>query len=173
MSLCGVIALATVLGAAAGDGSAGVLTPNLTEPARRPLAIGPAADDGLGPNDCWLEPMDLSVTQLLASGSINSYVSKRYCLRRLSGSELRFHPGKRTIGRTHLGSLTLFDEQFGYGLQVMMAPGQNGAPDFIYTAPYLDLPDSWDRAIDTVTYPVVIIGGAAIFTTVLIQLFAK
>jgi len=121
-------------------------------------------------SDCWTEPLKLRLGDFANMGVINDAVGKHHCLRRMDPRLRPFNRGIYTVGKTRFGHFTLFGEEVGYGLNLVVAPGLNGAPDFMYTAPALDLPPAWQQVIDTATYPVLVIGGAAIFTSVIIGL---
>ncbi len=45
--------------------------------------------------------------------------------------------------------------------------------DRLYVVPSLDLPDSWDRAIDHAAGPIALAGGVALTTVVILGLLGK
>ena len=51
----------------------------------------------------------------------------------------------------------------------LIALGRRGNDHTIYTAPKIDLPESWQRVMDKATYPALAIAGTAIITTIIIE----
>lgn len=123
----------------------------------------PTADTG-----CWYAPLELRLVDYLRTGDIVERVRRRHCLRR--GDQRLELPrrGPFVVGKTRFGRFTLFGQQLGYGLDVVVRPTREG--DLMYATPALDLPEPWLLAIDKATYPVLVVGGAVVLTTVILQL---
>jgi len=125
----------------------------------------PASSGG----DCWVQPLQLSVSELAMTGQIaNEYVAN-HCSRWVKGNFPRF-PGRATsVAQTRIARFKLFGEKLAFGFDVVVVPGALGHNDTIYTAPVLDLPDSWEQVIDKATYPALAIAGTAIITTIIVK----
>ncbi len=136
----------------------GMAPPSAGEP-------GGQADDG-----CWVQPLQLTITDFAKMGQINAAVGKSHCLRRMDPRLRPFNRGIYVVGKSRIGTLRLFGEEMPFGFNMVVAPGVNGGPDVLYTTPALDLPQPWLEAIDMATYPVLVVGTAALVTSVIIQL---
>jgi hypothetical protein len=129
-------------------------------------AFSPPASFG---RECWVQPLQLSVSELAMTGQIADEYVSNHCARFMKGNFPRF-PGRATsIAQTRIARFELFGERLSFGFDVVVVPGALGHNDTIYTAPVLDLPESWDRVIDTATYPALAIAGTAIITTIIVQ----
>jgi hypothetical protein len=138
------------------------LAGSLPAPATSPTDPPPASP-------CWVEPLELEAHEMLMVGRVASEVAKNHCLER-SGAEYQRHfVRSRAVARTHLTRFRLFGEELGLDLEASVKPGGT-QPDFFYVAPALDLPESWDRAIDAASTPILVVGSAALITTVILQL---
>jgi hypothetical protein len=137
----------------------------LTAPSASPM---PAPDPTA--NDCWVQPLKVTLPELALMGAINEQLRSSYCLRNPGASYLRHLERPIKVGETRLGELHLFGETFRYGFDVVWQPGYLIHPDNIYAVPALDLPPAWTRTMDTLTYPALAIGGAAMMTYVIMQL---
>lgn len=119
--------------------------------------------------ECWVQPLQLSLSELAMTGQIAEEYVSNHCARFRQGNFDRF-PGRATsIAQTRIAHFKLFGERLAFGFDVVVVPGGLGQNDTIYTAPVLDLPDSWDRVIDKATYPALAIAGTAIITTIIIK----
>lgn len=119
--------------------------------------------------ECWVQPLQLSVSELAMTGQIADEYVANHCSRWIKGNFPRF-PGRATsVAQTRIARFQLFGEKLAFGFDVVVVPGALGQNDTIYTAPVLDLPDSWDRVIDKATYPALAIAGTAIITTIIVK----
>ena len=133
--------------------------------------ITPSADDpSPATSGCWVEPLQLSLADLAAFGRIQEQYTRSHCLRQPGASLAYDNHRSLTVGETELGNFWLFGEQVGVKLDVVVFRGQRGEPDRMVVVPALRLPEQWMWAIDRATYPVLIVGGAAIVTTVILDL---
>jgi hypothetical protein len=134
----------------------------------------PADSQHLQPADsqsgCWVEPLQLTLPEVLAMGHVEQEYVRRHCVQRLPRYFDSHAISKFTIGENRFGSFWLFGESIPFGFNVVVRPGALGQPDETYVVPALDLPKPWLQAIDYATYPVLIVGGAALATTVILQL---
>lgn len=140
-------------------------------------ALGPTTP--LAPVDCWTEPLQLELHDFVLAGRVLNEGLRHRCRVGRSAESVHFYMGPTRIGTHRLASFTLFGKPLGLDLNAMVGPGQNAfdklalgqtGPDFYYVAPGLDLPDEWDHAIEQASTPVLLVGSAAIFTTVIFQL---
>ena len=124
------------------------------------------------PNDrCWTQPLQLTMTDIVVFGRVHQQ-ALGHC-----GAEPRLNnnarPAPYVIGRTQLASFELFGKPLTLNIDVVMAPSVPGVPDTIYATPKLQLPEEWQKKVDAVTAPVLVVGGAAILGTVVYQLLSK
>ncbi len=141
---------------------------DLTAPTANPLAAPEGAQTG-----CWVEPLKLSLPELAAMGRLEQQLAQSYCLRQPGASFVRHLNRYITVGQTRFGTFNLFGEKLGFGLDVVVNPGVLGHPDVAYAIPSFDLPPAWDRALNTMTYPVLIVGGTAMMTYVIVSLLSE
>jgi hypothetical protein len=125
------------------------------------------------PERCWVMPLRLTLPELAAMGRVEEQYARSYCMRQPGASYARHLNRPFTLAQTRFANFSLFGERLGFGFDLVVQPGMLGAPDRVYTVPSFDLPPSWAWALDTATYPVVIVGGAAIVTTVIIELLRE
>lgn len=132
-----------------------------------------------------MAPLDLRWTDLITMGVTGKRLARPECQVHLDAAA-RAAPGMlqrpMVAGRLKLGSFGLFGEQVGYGFDMKwgkegafhgpldLYQGPNVGLEELRLTPELYLPDPWQRAIDTATYPAVLVGGAAIGTWVVIEM---
>ena len=145
----------------------------------QPGEAGAASDPCLG------EPLTLRWTDLLTMGDTMKKIVRPDCQVRLDANS-RLGPTylmRPTVaGRWKLGSFKLAGEEVGYGFDMIWGPeeafhgrldgyaGPHAGLEELRLVPQLYLPERWDRAIDTATYPALIVGGAAVGTWVIIEM---
>lgn len=137
------------------------------------VAVPPSPLPGGRPNlepDCFVEPLKLTLPEVASLGWVQGEVARHHCLQRTDASLTPLLRRPYPVGKTRLGQLHLFGERLGFGFDVVVRPGALGRPDDIYAVPALDLPERWMWVIDRATYPAVVVGGAAILTTVILEL---
>lgn len=137
-----------------------ILTALISQPLQAPAA----------PSECWVNPLQVSLGELAQMGAIVDQVVKDHCGRRLDADAARHLHGGYIVAKTRFATLRLFGEELKLGIDVVGRPGAPGSLDSLYAVPAADLPKEWEEAIDTATYPVLIVGTAAIFTKVIIEL---
>ncbi len=145
-----------------------VMLADLTAPTANPLAAPEGAQNG-----CWVEPLKLTLPELATMGGIEQQLANSYCLRQPGASFVRHLNRYFTVGRTRFGTINLFGEKLGFGFDVVVNPGVLGHPDVAYAIPSFDLPPAWDRALNTMTYPVLLVGGTAMMTYVIVSLVSE
>lgn len=135
--------------------------------------------------ECVTEPMQLELHEFVMSGNVMTQVVKQRCRVNSSADAVHFYITPTRVGTRRLATFQLFGRQLGldlnamvvasqpggfsFGQNAVLGPGQNGQ-DFYYVAPGLDLPDDWERALERTTTPILVLGGAAILTTVIVNL---
>ena len=119
--------------------------------------------------ECWVAPLQVSVSELAMMGQISDEYVSNHCSRWLQGSFDRF-PGRAiTVAETRIANFTLFGERLSFGFDVIVRPGALGHNDTSYVIPKFDLPDSWERAMDKATYPALAIAGTAVITAIIVK----
>jgi hypothetical protein len=143
-----------------------------------PLNAPPASDP------CQTAPLELKWTDLISMGNTLRPLARPDCQVHLDAYG-RF--GGRMMqpnvaGHWRLGSFKLAGETVGFGFDMLWGPEQAfhgrldgyGGPtpsmEQVLLVPNLYLPEPWQRAIDTATAPVLLVGGAAITTWVIIEM---
>jgi hypothetical protein len=147
------------------------------------LVAGPT-DPPTTTDPCQSAPLELKWTDLISMGNIANQLARPDCQIRLDAYG-RF--GGRMMqpnlaGRWRLGSFKLAGETVGFGFDMLWGPerafhgrldgysGPTPSMEQVLLVPQLYLPEPWQRAIDTATTPVLLIGGAAITTWVIIEM---
>ena len=126
------------------------------------------------PEDCLTGPLELRASDYLTMGQVAQTWATESCQRFIGNAERPPYFGNQVIGKTRFGRFSLFGQQLGWGLNVVTRPGTRiGEPDLMYAAPAIDLPESWQRAIDRATVPVIAVGGAVVLTSVLLGVLGK
>lgn len=142
------------------------------------------------PQGCATETYELHLSDYLRFGDVVAR-AQRHCAT-MNLPDAPGFPGRSyIIGRTELMRFRLLGEEFGLNLNLVNQPrgalgtgqgfdaGQFGANrgsfgnDQLFVAPALDLPDSWDRAIDRAAGPAALVGGVALTTAVILGLLGK
>ncbi len=134
----------------------------VAQPAPSPFAVPTAAE-------CWVEPLSVSLGELAMMNRIADQFVRSHCQRWVKGDFGHFGPRPMAIASTRLGHIGLFGEQLSFGFDVVVRPGALGAHDDLYATPVIDLPDTWERAIDRATYPALAIAGTAVITAIILQ----
>ncbi len=133
-----------------------------------PEALPPAADD------CLTGPLQLRAVDYFTMSQVADTMNRHGCQRLIGGAERPPFFGNYVVGRTQLLRFSLFGEQLGWGINVVTRPGTRiGEPDLMYAAPALTLPESWQRAMDKATVPVIAVGGAVVLTSVVLGILGK
>jgi hypothetical protein len=127
-------------------------------------------------------PLALHLTDLANTGHMVEYLVKQRCV---GVSRLpTMNPRPLTLGRIDIGTFYLGDQRFDYGFDLVLASESaihgelrgrwrpNANLDEIYFMPRLGLPPAWQQAVDTATYPALIVGGATIATVVLMKILS-
>ncbi len=126
------------------------------------------------PEDCLTQPLELRASDYLTMGRVAETWTAQSCQRFIGNAERAPYFGNQVIGRTRFGRFSLFGQQLGWGVNVVTRPGTRiGEPDQMFAAPALDLPPSWQQAIDKATVPVLAVGGAVVLTSVLLGVLGK
>lgn len=120
-------------------------------------------------SECWTEPLQLELHEFVLAGKFMNEGLRHRCQVKSSADSVHFYMGPTRVGTHRLASFKLFGKTLGLDVNAMVAPDQY-KPDFYYVAPGLDLPEEWDRAIEQATTPILLVGGAAILTTVIVEL---
>ena len=141
----------------------------LTVAVTPPPAGGAFAPPGSHNDDCWVAPLQVSLSELAMINQISDEYVSNHCARFLRGSFERYPGRAMTVAETRIADFELFGERLSFGFDVVVRPGGIGRNDTIYTAPALDLPDSWERAIDKATYPALAIAGTAVITAIIVN----
>jgi len=131
-------------------------------------------------------PLRLSLSDLASMGNVGRRLTQPDCLASRDSSAIRFYVlAKQSVpvASVILGSFKIAGETVSYGLNLRLAseqrthgmlPGRywrNGSGlEEVRLSPTLVLPPQWQRAVDTATYPVLILGTAAIGTAVILRL---
>jgi len=142
-----------------------------------PPALLPSA----GGEECWTQPLQLTLPELAGMGGIANQLWRNHCLQKEGGAFARYVNRPMVVGKARLGKLTLFGQQVGFGVDVFYRPALFAGdgrlrPDFLerpedlYPVPGLDLPEPWMLAVEKATYPVLAVGSAAMITYVLMSL---
>lgn len=118
---------------------------------------------------CWVDPLELTLVDVALMGRIAKQVAESHCYRRRDADAMRHMRHPYTVGRMRFASFTLFGRRLHIGLDVVVNPSEFGN-DTMFAAPALDLPEEWELAIDRATYPVLILGSAALLTAVVVNL---
>jgi hypothetical protein len=137
------------------------------------LMLGQPVADPLAPpphDECWVEPLQVSLAELAMMGRIQEQVVHRHCSRWVRADYPRFSGRRFVVARTRISDFRLFGEQLSFGFDVVVRPGGTGRPDDIYATPVLDLPEKWDRVIDKATYPALAIAGTAVITRIIVNI---
>lgn len=118
--------------------------------------------------DCWIAPLQLSLFELAETGRIAEAVVRDHCLRRVD-ADAALQPFRAVVvAQTRLADAMLLGERLSFGLDVVMIPGRVGSPDSLYVVPAVDLPQSWQMALDRAINPLVLTGSAVIMAAVII-----
>ncbi len=136
-------------------------------------------------NDCIGGPLTLEWRDLISMGQTGDRLMRPGCQVRLDSSG-RFGAGAAhrplVAGRLKLGSFYVGDNEIGYGLDMQWGPetafhgsldgyrGLDPGREEIRLVPNLYLPEPWMQAIDTATYPALLVGGAAIGTYIILEM---
>lgn len=128
-----------------------------------PLAPPPGMDE------CWVAPLQVNLSEMAMMGRIAEEVTRNHCSRDVQPDFYGRFPGRSfTVARNRFIQFRLFGQTLTAGLDVVVVPGTN--LDSMYATPAVDLPESWQRAIDYATYPALAVGAATITTVVLMRL---
>jgi hypothetical protein len=139
----------------------------------------PTADD-----PCQTTALELKWTDIIAMGNTARQLTRPACQIRLDAYG-RF--GGRMMqpqiaGHWRLGAFRLAGENVGFGFDMVWGSeeafhgrldgyrGPNANVEQVLLVPTLYLPEPWQRALDTATTPVLVLGGAAITTWVIIEM---
>jgi hypothetical protein len=129
-------------------------------------ASSPTTDFG---RECWVQPLEVSLAELALMGQVTREYVDGHCARLLHNDFPRAPGGTYAVARTRLGTFGLFGERLAFGFDVVVRPGVPGAPDNIYAVPAIDLPEKWQQAIDSATYPALAVAGTAVITAIILK----
>lgn len=135
--------------------------------------VGQPLQAPASPSDCWVNPLQVSLGELARFGEIMDRVVTHHCARQLDADAARHLHGSYVVAQHRFATLRLFGEELKLGIDVVGQPGAHGSLDSLYAVPAADLPKKWEEAIDTATYPVLLVTGAAIVTQVVIELVKR
>jgi len=144
-------------------------------------APSPALLPAAGGDECWTQPLQLTLPELAGMGGIANQLRRNHCLQKEGGGFARYIDRPMTVGKTRFGKVWIFGQPVGFGVDVFYRPslfagdGRLRAdflerPEELYPMPALDLPEPWMLAVEKATYPVLAVGGVAIFSYVLFSL---
>lgn len=116
------------------------------------LVVAVAVGQTLTPStdaQCWVNPLQVSLSELTQAGQVMRRTVDDHCGRRLAAHDIVFTESPR-LRLSHGGAF--------------------GPLDMPYVPPIVDLPADWELGLQEAAGPVVLVTGAAIFTTVVVQL---
>jgi hypothetical protein len=120
-----------------------------------------------------VQPLQVSLAEVALMGQVMREYVDGHCARSVRNDYPRGPGGVYAVAQTRLGSFGLFGERLSFGFDVVVRPGSQGAPDDMYAVPAFDLPEKWERAIDTATYPALAVAGTAVITAIIIKALGK
>lgn len=120
---------------------------------------------------CGNRPLELHLGDMLLWGQTMDRLKDSDCRQQI------YEPFRRpehsyAVGRMPLGSFRLFGERLTVSLDVVNLPGnwRRGERDQLFLVPAIQLPPQWAAVMEQITYPVLIVGGAAVLTAVIVEL---